>query len=120
MLNLIKNDPWLKPYEAAIEGRYDYYCQRLQTLTEKGQRTLTEFANGHLWYGLHRTDDGWVFREWAPNATAIWLVGDFNDWQRRDEYRLTRLNPHGDWEVTLSDEALRHGQHYKMLVEWNG
>ena len=121
MLNIVKNDPWLTPYADAIEGRYNYYEERLQTLTERGQRTLTDFANGHNWYGLHRTaEGGWVFREWAPNATAIWLVGDFNDWQRRDDYRLARLNPHGDWEVTLPDEALCHGQHYKMLVEWEG
>ncbi|MBR4779228.1 MAG: 1,4-alpha-glucan-branching enzyme, partial [Bacteroidaceae bacterium] len=121
MLNIIKNDPWLKPYADAIEGRYDYYEERLKALTEKGKRTLTDFANGHNWYGLHRTaDGGWVFREWAPNATAIWLIGDFNGWQRCDGYRLTRLNPHGDWEIVLSDGALCHGQHYKMLVEWEG
>ena len=121
MLNIIKNDPWLKPYADAIEGRYDYYEERLKALTEKGKCTLTDFANGHNWYGLHRTaDGGWVFREWAPNATAIWLIGDFNGWQRCNGYRLTRLNPHGDWEVVLSDGALCHGQHYKMLVEWEG
>ena len=61
-----------------------------------------------------------MFREWAPNATAIWLLGDFNNWQKNDAYRLQRLNEHGDWELTMPDDALCHGQHYKMLVEWNG
>ena len=121
MLNLIKNDPWLEPHSAAIEGRYEYYCRRLRTLTHNGRQSLTSLANGHLWYGLHRTPEGgWVFREWAPAATAIWLVGDFNGWQRKEAYRLRRLNKHGDWEVTLPDDAIHHGQHYKMMVEWNG
>ena len=121
MLKLIKNDPWLEPYAPAIEGRYAYFEERLKALTENGSRRLSDFANGHLWYGLHRTTDGgWVFREWAPNATAIWLLGDFNNWQKNDAYRLQRLNKHGDWEVTMPDDALCHGQHYKMLVEWNG
>ena len=121
MLKLIKNDPWLEPYAPAIEGRYAYFEERLKALTENGSRRLSDFANGHLWYGLHRTTDGgWVFREWAPNATAIWLLGDFNNWQKNDAYRLQRLNEHGDWELTMPDDALCHGQHYKMLVEWNG
>ena len=121
MLKLIENDPWLKPYELAIEGRHNYYRLRLQTMTEYGSLSLSEFANGHLWYGLHHTaDGGWVFREWAPNATAIWLIGDFNGWQCCEAYRLSRLDEHGDWEVTMPADALRHGQHYKMLVEWEG
>ena len=121
MLKLIKNDPWLEPYAPAIEGRYAYFEERLKALTENGSRRLSDFANGHLWYGLHRTTEGgWVFREWAPNATAIWLLGDFNNWQKNDAYRLQRLNEHGDWELTMPDDALCHGQHYKMLVEWNG
>ena len=72
MLKLIQNDPWLEPYAPAIEGRYNYYQLRLQTLTEYGSLTLADFADGHLYYGLHHTADGrWVFREWAPAAEAL-------------------------------------------------
>ena len=120
MLKLVERDPWLQPYAPAIEGRAAYYRLRLQTLTERGELSLPEFASGHEWYGLHRTDDGWVFREWAPNATAIYLVGDCNDWQQRDDFRLTRLDDHGDWELRLPADALVHGQHYKLFVHWPG
>ena len=121
MLKLIQNDPWLESYAPAIEGRYNYYQLRLQTLTEYGSLTLADFADGHLYYGLHHTADGrWVFREWAPNATALWLIGDFSDWQCTEAYRLQRLENHGDWEVVLPADALCHGQHYKMHVEWEG
>ena len=30
--------------------------------------------------GAHKTDDGYVFRVWAPNADKVFLAGDFNDW----------------------------------------
>ncbi len=117
-LRLIKNDPWLAPYEDAIKGRYDYAIQKKRQLT-KGQ-TLSDFANGHRYYGLHRDNDGWVFREWAPHASEIFLIGDFNHWQADDEtYRLQPLG-NGDWELRLPSQALQHGQFYKMLVRWPG
>ena len=120
MLNIIKNDPWLAPHEAAIQGRYDYYQQRLAQFTDEGRRPLADFATGHLYYGLHHMAEGWVFREWAPHATSIALVGDFNDWQERPEWTLHRLNDHGDWELQVPHAYMCHAQHYKMLVRWDG
>ena len=64
-LNLIKNDPWLAPYEAAIEGRYQYVIDKEKSLTNNGKLTLSEMASGYLYFGLHKTTKGWVFREWA-------------------------------------------------------
>ncbi len=58
MLDIIKNDPWLSPYEKAIEGRHSYYLKRLSDLTQGGKITLSDFATGYLWFGLHRTDEG--------------------------------------------------------------
>lgn len=118
MLDLIKNDPWLQPYESAIQGRADYYTRRLSQFTAGGTRPLADFADAHTYYGLHRNADGWTFREWAPNATSIALIGDFNDWQENLTWMLTRLNDHGDWELCMPPDAIRHGQHYKMLVRW--
>ncbi|MBO4590198.1 MAG: 1,4-alpha-glucan-branching enzyme, partial [Bacteroidaceae bacterium] len=120
MLRILENDPWLQPYAPAIEGRQKYYEQRLAQLTHNGKQTLSEFAQGHLYYGLHRTPQGWAFREWAPNATRIFLVGDFNGWAEMPAYELKRLNLHGDWEILLPADAIQHGQHYKMKVYWEG
>lgn len=44
-LNLIKNDPWLAPYEAAIEGRYQYVIDKEKSLTNNGKLTLSEMAS---------------------------------------------------------------------------
>lgn len=119
MLKIIKNDPWLVPYADAIQGRHDYAVSKEKLLTG-GKGTLAAFANGHLYYGLHKTKDCWVFREWAPNATSICLVGDFTDWKERDEFRLSRIDAHGTWELKLPLQAIRHGQYYKMRVTWSG
>lgn len=116
-LALIKSDPWLKPYKEAIKGRYQYAYETEKELIGSG--TLSDFACGHLYFGLHKTEDGWCFREWAPNATAIFLIGDFNQWKKRSDYALTKTG-NGVWEIKLPEDALQHQQLYKMLVEWEG
>ena len=44
-------------------------------------RRLQDFATGHLYFGLHKEKNFWVFREWAPNAIEVYLVGDFSNWE---------------------------------------
>lgn len=119
-IGLVRKDRWLEPYEDAIRGRHEYAKARMGALTGGGEKRLTDFADGHLYFGLQVTDDGWVFREWAPNATDIWLVGDFNGWQPMEDYRCKRVGEYGVWELSLPKEALSHGDHYKMLVRWDG
>ena len=43
--------------------------------------------------GVHREDSRYVFRVWAPNADAIFLVGDFNGWS--EDMPMTRLSDGG-------------------------
>lgn len=119
-LALIKNDPYLKDYENAIRGRHEHALWKLSALTNNGKQTLTDFANGHKYYGLHKLSRGWVFREWAPNATKLYLVGDFNNWQETERYEAKRLDAYGNWELKLSEKAIKHGDLYKMHVYWNG
>ena len=116
----LRHDAWLTPYLKDLDRRRDQAAALLSRLTGNGRTTLEEFALGHRYYGLHRTADGWVFREWAPHATAIFLTGDCSGWEQRPEFALTRLNPHGDWELRLPAATLRHGQHYRLQLEWPG
>ncbi|MDR1344226.1 MAG: alpha amylase C-terminal domain-containing protein [Tannerellaceae bacterium] len=120
-LNLIKNDPWLAPYETAINGRHKYAGAKERELTGNGVQTLSSFASGYLYFGLHKVPGagGWIFREWAPNATAIYLTGTFNDWRKDERYRMKRIE-NGKWEITLGEDSLRHGDLFKLLMEWNG
>jgi len=114
---LIKNDPWLEPYRATIRGRMEKSEKREKELA--GDGTLQSFASGHLWFGLHRQNQTWIMREWAPNATEIFLLGDFNSWTVSDEYRFSRLE-YGNWEIILEDKTIKHGDRYKLLVRWEG
>jgi len=121
-LRLIKNDPWLEPFADAIEGRHNDALRREKELLAGGAADLSEFANAHKYFGLHREADGsWTFREWAPNATSIYLVGDFSGWQPRELFRLQLLDARsGVWEGHFPADSIRHGDHYKMIVSWCG
>lgn len=119
VLPILKNDPWLEPFADAINGRHQDAINTERRLTSAAG-SLSNFANAHRYFGLHREADGkWTFREWAPNATAIHLIGDFNGWQPTAKYALRRAD-NGVWEATFGVRALKHGQNYKMLVEWDG
>ena len=119
VLPILKNDPWLEPFADAINGRHNEVINVEQRLTQESG-SLSEFANAHRYFGLHKYDDGqWVFREWAPNATAITLIGDFSNWEKRPEYALQPLG-NGVWKGVFPADALSHEQLFKMLVEWPG
>ena len=55
-IGIVASDPWLEPYEEAIRGRHDHAVWMLNRLTANGKMTLSDFANGHEYYGLHRDD----------------------------------------------------------------
>ncbi|NDW17320.1 1,4-alpha-glucan-branching enzyme [Dysgonomonas sp. 216] len=118
MLNLIKNDKWLEPYEQAIVGRYEKVRSKIKELTQDGNCKLSEFASGYLYFGLHKTEKSWIFREWAPNATDIYIIGTFNNWQKDERYKLNRID-NGNWEVELPLEAINHGDLFKLLMIWD-
>ena len=57
--------------------------------------------------------DGTIFAVWAPNATAVSLVGDFNGWEP-SRHPLRPRATSGIWEGFVPD--LRHGTRYKYHV----
>ena len=85
-----------------------------------GKGTLSDFADGYLYFGLHRTPRQWVLREWAPNATEIYLIGTFNDWKELPEFAFKRIEGTGNWELKLSSKVLKHLDLYKLSIHWNG
>jgi 1,4-alpha-glucan branching enzyme len=117
-LQILKNDPWLEPFAQVIEGRHGDVERKEQELCNGGG-TLSDFANAHNFFGLHRDGQNWVFREWAPNATDIYLVGTFNDWKETEDFRMKRID-NGAWEIHLDHDQMRHGDLYKLHVHWDG
>ncbi len=115
---IVIRDPFLGAYEAKILERITKIKAKLLELSG-GTNSLASFANGHHYFGLHRSDTGWVFREWAPNATGIWLSGTFNNWEQADEYRfIPSLN--GEWLLNLKDSQIKHLDEYKLWISWPG
>ena len=117
-LAIIKDDPWLSDFEDAIVGRHEDAMRKLASLTA-GKQSLSDFANAYNYYGLHRTGDGWVLREWAPNASRIDVVGDFNGWTASEQYKMQRLD-NGNWELVLPQHAMKHGDLFKLHIYWPG
>jgi 1,4-alpha-glucan branching enzyme len=115
-LNIIKHDSWLEPFEKTITHRFIKAQQKEKELT-LGKQSLSDFASGYLYFGLHRTIDGWTLREWAPNATGIFLIGVFNDWKRLDSWAFHPLE-NGIWEINIAADAIHHGDLFKLLITW--
>ena len=113
-----KTDPGLEPYKETIDGRSEAAEDKEKELLTTA-KSLYDFANGHHFFGLHRTDSGWVFREWAPNATSIFLIGDFNNWEEKEEYKLERRD-NGVWELGLDKDKIHHEDQYKLSMHWDG
>jgi len=117
---LIAGDPWLEPYRARLVDRNEHFQWMLATLP--GGDLLGSASLGHRYFGLNRGvrdgEAGVWYREWAPGALALSLVGDFNGWVRganplvRDEW--------GVWSTFLPDATyagrLVHGSRVKVNV----
>ena len=115
---ILKIDPTLAPFEKDINLRMEYYKQKKKALLgTKGK--LIDWANGHKYFGFHRTENGWVYREWAPAAEKMFLTGDFNDWNVTS-HPMTRLD-NGIFEIYLAGkDTLKPGQKVQAVVISNG
>lgn len=113
----LAEDGWLTPHRPVLLARRQRANAMEQRLTNG--RSLAEFATGHEYYGLHRQTDGsWVYRDWAPNASSLALIGPFSNWKVEPAYTADALNDRGDWELRLPAEALRHEDLYRVHMEW--
>ena len=111
-------DPYLAPYREQIDRRYRNIVFQKQETAGYGRR-LCDAVNNHLYYGVHLENDSVVFREWAPNATAVYLIGEMNGWRKEDGYRLRNVG-NGNWELRLPAGQVPHGTLFKWYVEWSG
>ena len=112
---IYETDSWLQPYKEAIEARHKRILAARDKISPKGG-SLSDGVNNHLYYGLHKENDGsWVIREWAPNATRIYLIGEFNNWKRTSAYEF-KVAGEGNWELRLDGMFLSHGELYKLFI----
>ena len=114
---IYQTDPWLEPYKDAIEARHAHILADRRKLA--GEGPLSAAVNNHIYYPLHREGGDWVLREWAPNATRIYLTGDCNNWKRTEAYAFKPVGG-GNWELRVPEMFLHHGELYKLWIEWPG
>lgn len=115
---ILEIDPSLKNFENDINLRMDSYKRKRKELLQNA-KTLKDFANAYEYFGFHKTKKGWVYREWAPAAEAMYLTGDFNNWDKTG-CPMTKLE-NGVFEVVLEgDVTLKVGQKVKAVVVHNG
>ncbi len=106
-------DPYLAPFEGDIDLRMDSYKNTRAKLLKKGE-TLSDFANAHHYFGFHRSEDGWFYREWAPGADFMYLTGDFCNWETI-AYPMKRLED-GVFELFLPGDTLYVGCKVQTVV----
>ncbi len=119
--DLIRFDPWLEPFRQPLRDRYARYVKAMATVDRAGGLTGT-VSQGHTYFGLNRGTSagrpGVWYREWAPAAVSLRLVGDFNGWDRGADF-LAR-DEFGVWSLFLPDERyagrLVHGSKVKVHV----
>ena len=112
---LVLADGWLAPFEREIKGRMRLYDAQLERICRR-HGSLMDFAHAYTRMGFNRDADTgeWVYREWAPGARELYLIGDFNFWNREANPMMRDAN--GVWELRLPADALEHGQHVKVHV----
>ncbi|MFD2036095.1 alpha amylase C-terminal domain-containing protein [Belliella marina] len=120
ILPIIQDESWLEGHTQDIYKRYQRYQSAMEEIISYSGSIL-EFARSHEYYGIHfeKLRNGWIYREWAPNAHNLFLTGDFNQWDRYSH--PMKRNYRGDWEIFLpydkyKDKILHKGK-VKVHVE---
>jgi 1,4-alpha-glucan branching enzyme len=115
---LLAIDPYLKAYKKIIHRRLSKIIEAEIHLAD-GKMTLADFASGHEYFGLHFQNNQWVFREWAPNADKIFLIGDMTHWLEEEAFSLKRLD-NGIWQIRLPSDTFKHKNLYRLRIHWPG
>ncbi len=115
---ILEYDPYLQPYASDIRLRMDNYAKKRYELVGRNGK-LSDFANGHIFFGFHKMKDGWWYREWAPAAEEVYLTGDMVDWKWL-ELKLTPVG-NGVFEIFLPGTGfLYDGCHVKTIIRHKG
>ena len=111
---IIERDPSLKPFEKYINTRMSKYKSKRKQLL-RSERSLCDLANAHEYFGFHKTENGWIYREWAPAASEVFLTGDMVGWNRF-ALKLNALG-NGVFEIFMEGrDFLYDGCHVKTVV----
>lgn len=118
-LPLVKDDPWLQPYAQDLQERLDYY-KTVRNAIESRHGSLEKFASAYEYFGFNfdAQKDGWWYREWAPGADSLILVGEFDQWGSGIPLEK---DSNGVWQTFIpTDLKLKHLTKIKVRVTRGG
>ncbi len=77
-LGVVQLDPWLSPFKDPLRSRYSHAQRWIKTINET-EGGLENFSKGFEKFGFNVHGNGDItYREWAPNVTKAYLIGDFS------------------------------------------
>ena len=88
------------------------------------EEDITNFQNGTLYNGYELFGNkpavvldthGYYFSVWAPNATKVSVVGNFNDWKKGVHPLFVRMDNSGIWEGFIPH--FKKGDAYKYHIK---
>ncbi|MGN6627606.1 MAG: alpha amylase C-terminal domain-containing protein [Tepidisphaeraceae bacterium] len=113
---LIDHDPWLEPHAAQLRARYRRFREALSSFADGGGLG-GEVSQGHHYFGFNRGEHqgkpGVWYREWAPGALQLRLIGDFNQWDRM-AHPMAR-DTFGVFSIFLPDDSPTPLQHLSRV-----
>lgn len=120
----VELDPWLKPFAAVLSERSylaEQWAYKIRHLNGTPQSLAQFTRDSYNSYGLHvdhKTKEI-HYKEWAPNASKAFLVGDFNNWNE-SSHELTHRDQYGNFSTTLpptpsGDFAIPHDSRIKVM-----
>lgn len=74
-----------------------------------------EYRQAYEYFGAHPNRSSTIFRIWAPTAKSVAVVGDFNNWNAREEDYCQKITNEGIWEVEI--KKVKKGTIYKFQIE---
>jgi len=117
MPTFVKNDKYLVPFKNKIIYSLNKTDETEDVITN-GSGDLMSFANAHLYYGMHRTKTGWIYRDRLPGAREVYLTGDFSNWQITEDFKLKKQN-NGDFERNFDKDTIKHLDNFRLFIKWD-
>ena len=114
-------DPALEGHKGHLGHRFEKF-KHLRAAIEEHEGGMEKFSRGYEKMGFTRTAEGITYREWAPNATAACLRGDFNGWDLGENGKWMTKDDYGVFSVFLPNNedgspAIPHGSRVKIHLQ---
>lgn len=113
-------DRSLDPFLEQIKWRRQHAVDFVKRMV--GKNSILDLADSYKHFGFHRynhgNESGIVYREWAPHAHSVSIVGDFNYWNIKSD--MLHSIGSGEFEIFLPDvdgkSRIPHGSRVKCVV----